>query len=114
MIVIGFSAPVIGVDGEFNTIRLGMFFYKKLSIGDSVLLMNEKEREAFGVAQVTQVICSGIGELCLLYGHQNHTQLDLDQEGAAQRLYQALMRIYGPHKMKPESKGTAIFLKRTE
>ena len=59
--VVGFIPPVIGVEDEFNTFRLGGFYQKRLSIGSQVYLLNEKEKMIFGRAQVENIDVGDLG-----------------------------------------------------
>ena len=112
--VIGFVAPVIGVEGEFNTFRLGTFYSKRLHPGDEVFLLNEKEKIVFGKARVERIDVGPLGEMCVIHGHQNHTELANDPMTAPERLMGTIRKIYGPHIATMEKKTTVIFLKRLE
>lgn len=112
--VVGFIAPIIGVDGEFNTFRLGTFYSKRLSPGDEVLLLNEKERMVFGKARVESVETGPLGEMCLIHAHKNHTELGNDPNTAPERLNDTLRKIYGPHIAQVTKKTTVLYLKRLE
>jgi hypothetical protein len=114
MRVIGFIPPVVGVEEEFNTFRLGSFYIKHLSPGDEVLLLNEKDKLVFGRAVVEKIEAGALSELCLLHAHTNHTQLADEATAAPERLFALLQKIYGPHIVSPSKKATVIFLKRTE
>lgn len=114
MRVIGFIPPVVGVEDEFNTFRLGGFYTKHLSPGDEVLLLNEKEKMVFGRARVEKIDTGGLGEMCLLHAHKNHTELANDPTDAPGRLHETLRKIYGPHIATLTKKTTVVFLKRLE
>jgi hypothetical protein len=112
-VVIGFIPPIIGVDGEFNTFRLG----KKLGnlpIGSEVLLMDEKRKVVFGKAIVLDVTVGPLSALCAVYAPENHTELQHQDDKHAERLYQTLVKIYGPHIVKPDKTATVIKLRRSE
>ena len=110
--VIGFIPPIMGMNGEFNTFRLGKK-YQDLAIGSEVLLMDEKRKVIFGRAQVLDVTAGPLSALLAVYASENHTELD--QEGDhAERLYQTLRRIYGPHIVNPSKIATCIKMKRLE
>lgn len=111
---IGFVPPVIGTEGEFNTFRLGTFYSKHLSPGDEVYLLNEKEKIIFGRAKVLSVELGKLGEMCLVHGHKNHTELQNDTIDAPKRLFALLQKLYGPHIATVEKKATVIYLKRLE
>lgn len=111
--VLGFIPPHVGMDGEFNTFRLGGRKYKDLTIGSEVLLLDTRRDVIFGRAQVLDVTVGPLSALLAVYASENHTQLG--QEGDhAERLYQTLRNIYGPHIVQPNKLTTCIKLKRLE
>lgn len=110
--VINFVAPVVGVGSDFNTFRVGSFYAKRLLPGETVFLLNEKERIVFGKAKVVSVEVGPLGEMCLIHAHKNHTELDNEPATAPERLNDTLRKIYGPHIAKLTSKTTVVYLKR--
>lgn len=112
--VVGFIPPVIGVEGEFNTFRLGGFYAKNLSPGETVFLLNEKEKIVFGRAVVESIDVGKLGEMVAIHAHKNHTELTNDPMTAPERLGQTLRKIYGPHIATLTRKTTVIYLKRLD
>lgn len=110
--VIGFIPPIVGCDDEFNTIRIGRK-WASLAIGSTVLLMDEKRKVVFGSARVLDVTVGPLSALCAVYAAENHTELGQTGDHA-DRLYQLLRRIYGPHIVTPTKIATCIKLKRLE
>lgn len=110
--VIGFISPIIGVDGVFNTFRMGRK-YGVLKNREQVFLMDEKKKEIFGTAEVLETSVGKLGELCLQYAGENHTQLFNDQGNYAEDLYRVILKIYGPHIVNPNKLFTVIKLKRS-
>lgn len=111
--VISFIPPIVGADGEFNTVRLGGALAKRLAPGMKVLLMNQKTQTVFGEAVVTDIAVGTLKQLCLLHGHKNHTELsaeDADQSG--DRLFKLMQKIYGPHIATETKKATVVYLRR--
>jgi hypothetical protein len=111
---IGFIPPIVGVEEEFNTFRIGGFYQKRLSPGDSVYLLNEKEKIVFGRAMVTNIDGGPLGEMLLIHAHKNHTELANDPISAPERLFATIRKIYGPQIALPNKKTTVIYLKRLE
>jgi hypothetical protein len=111
--VIGFIPPVLGVEEQFNTFRIGGFYASRLKVGEEVLLMNEKEKSVFGKAVVEAIDVGKLGEMLLLHSEGNHSQI---AEGSgvqsAERLFKVLLRIHGPHIVNVEKKTTVISLRR--
>lgn len=112
--VVGFIPPVVGVDGKFNTFRIGSAMFKRLTVGDEVFLMDEKKKIVFGKAVVTDLDNGSLGEMCVQHAHANHTQLTTGEFGSAERLFKFIQKIYGPHIAKVGKKATVIYLRRTE
>jgi hypothetical protein len=110
-VVIGFIPPIIGVDGDFNTFRLGRK-YASLSEGVEVLLMDEKRKVVFGKAIVLDVSVGPLSALCAVYASENHTELDKSDGNHADRLYRTLEKIYGPHIVEPNKTATVVKLRR--
>ena len=109
--VIGFIPPIVGVEEEFNTFRMGKKL-TRLVEGEQVFLMNSKELIVFGEAVVVRVDVGTLDEMCVLYGENNHTELGKDPDDAARSLYQTIMKIYGPHLVHPKKIFTVISLRR--
>lgn len=117
--VLDFIPPLEGMSGEFNTIRIGITWAKKLKAGDLVFLMNNKERAIFGTARVIEVHLGTLEEICQQHGHMNHTQKSaephtLPAAETALRMMQVITKIYGPHIALPSKKTTAIYLSRVD
>lgn len=112
--VVGFIPPVIGVEDEFNTFRLGGFYQKRLSIGSQIYLLNEKEKMIFGRAHVENIDVGALGEMLLIHAAKNHTEIGNDPNTAPERLYETIRHIYGPHIAVLTKKTTVICLKRLE
>jgi hypothetical protein len=111
---IGFIPPVEGVDQEFNTFRLGGTLAKALTVGEDVFLMDEKKKRVFGRAVVLRVEVGKLRELCNEHAHSNHRELMNPPEGAGERLFTYLQKIFGPHIAPPTKKACVIYLKRME
>lgn len=111
--VIGFIPPINGIDGDFNTFRMGRRL-GKLPEGIEVFLMDEKRKVVIGKAKVLSVAVGSLDELCVLYGAHNHTEIGRGSENPAQSLYRTIVRIYGPHLVNPKKIFTVISLRRIE
>lgn len=110
--VLGFIPPHVGMDGEFNTFRLGKKL-KDLAIGSEVLLLDTRRDVIFGRAQVLDVTVGPLSALLAVYASENHTELGQEGDHAA-RLYRTIQNIYGPHIVQPNKIATCIKLKRLE
>lgn len=112
--VIGFVPPIVGIDGEFNTFRLGQKLFTDIVIGERVFLMDEKNRKVVGEAEVIKTDIGTLADMCLIHGHRNHTEIGKDEMGAPERLFKTVQKIYGPHIATLHKKTTVIYLRRLE
>lgn len=112
--VIGFIPPHIGLEGEFNTFRLGGKMAKVLVPGQEVFLMDEKAKTVFGRAEVLSVESGKLESLCEIHAHQNHTELANEAAGAPQRLLAFIQKIFGPHIAPPTKLACVVYLRRIE
>lgn len=113
--VIDFIPPMVGLEGEFNTIRLGMAWSKRLTVGETVYIMDNKLRKVIGTAIVEGIHVDTLENICQHHSHQNHCLLsasNLEREDLPSKMLQIITRIYGPHIAVPSKKATAIYLRR--
>lgn len=111
---VGFIPPVVGIEGEFNTFRLGGFYYKRLKETDIVYLVDEKNKLVIGTALVRSIYYGELTEMCILHGYKNHSNLvkHSDNMEPPERLFKLITKIYGPHIVKPNSLVTVIEFER--
>jgi hypothetical protein len=114
MRIIEFSPPMSGLEGEFNTFRLGVAWSKRLAPGDTVCLMNKKEFSLMGYAEVKAVHVGKLSDMSALHARRNHNQLGLPSDGAGERLIANMIRRYGPHKVNHTVKVTVIYMNRRQ
>lgn len=110
--IIDFYPPIVGLEDEFNTVRLGVAWKKRLAVGEEVYLSDNKERKVIGKAIVTDVQTGRLDEICASHADKNHSQLSLGPAGSMERLFAIIQKLYGPHLALPEKKATVIYLKR--
>jgi hypothetical protein len=112
MHVIGFIPPIVGIESVFNTLRLGVALTKKLKIGDSVLLMDEKAKKIIGAAIVEDLSVGSLAELCVLHAQFNHTEIGKTDGQSGARLFALIQKLYGPHIAAYNKKSTVVTLRR--
>lgn len=111
MYVIEFAPPMSGLDGSFNTVRLGGTWAKRLQQGEKILLMDKPKSSIFATAIVEGVIVGKLRDVAASHAAFNHNQKGTDAEGAPERLMTAMKKRYGPHKVNDNSRVTAIYLR---
>lgn len=111
--VIGFIPPHVGLEGHFNTFRLGMALTKRLTPGMTVFLMCQKTMTVFGSAEVISIATGPLAAMCLEHGVGNHTELATTNPlDSPKRLFDLVCKIYGPHIASESKKTTVVFLRR--
>lgn len=103
-----------GLDGLFNTVRLGKAWHDRVTPGALVTLWHSKEDREIGVARVVDRLIGRYCDIAPDHAHRNHTQLHLEREGAEQRLMKVLTGSYGTTFMKPERMVSVIYLQRED
>lgn len=110
--VLDFAPPVAGLDGLFNTIRLGPRMSRVLVPSTKIVLVHRPKNVVLGFATVIETECATLREIAHKHAHLNHNQKGLEPEGAAQRLIAAMVKRYGPQKVNEDSKVSMILLQR--
>lgn len=114
MYVIEFAPPMLNLDEEFNTFRLGGAWAKRIKPGDRVGLLDKKQMLLIGYAIIAGVHRGRLSELSALHACRNHNQKHLPCDGAGERLTAAMVKRYGPHRCGENSIVTVIELRRTD
>ena len=115
MRTVDFIPPLQGLEGYFNTFRLGGFYFKHLSAGETVALCDSKAKLIFGRAIVEAVVQGPLSQMLTEHAHMNHTQLANDEAvNASESLMLVIRRLYGPHIATESKKTTVIYLRRID
>jgi hypothetical protein len=110
---IDFRPPVFGIGGDFNTLRLGLFYQKRLFVNDTVLLVDSKEKLVIGTAMVTAVHNGRLSAMIREHATLNHTQINnLSGQSPQDALEEVIRKFYGPHIAVPNKATTVIYLRR--
>lgn len=112
--VIDFVPPIVGIDGDFNTIRIGLAWSKRLTVGDHVCLMDSKSKAVIGKAEVIEVETGQLGFMCMSHADKNHTELNQTDGRSSERVYALMRKLLGPHIVNYNKQSTVIYLKRLE
>lgn len=112
--IIEFYPPMSGIEGDFNTFRLGLAWSKRLSRGDRVLLIDKKQYALMGVGEVLDIHVGKLREMSTTHGCHNHNQKHLPQDGAGERVVAAMIKRYGPNKCSENSNVTVLYIRRID
>lgn len=75
--VIIFRPPLIGLEDQFNTFRMGRAWFNRVKAGTRVALLDASKREVFGRATVIAVYYGSKALMQELHGPRNHLMLNL-------------------------------------
>lgn len=109
--VLDFSPPIVGMEGRFNTFRLGGAWYKRIQRGDEVLLLDTKEKIVFGIAVVVAKDKGTLKQMLSKQAFLNHTQLGKSKRKASVDLHSRILKRYGP-KIATDNRLTTVILLR--
>jgi hypothetical protein len=110
-----FAPPFVGLDNDrFNTIRLGTSWSKRLKPDDEVYIQSSKDKLITSKAIVESVEVSTVGEILLCHAQFNHNEIDSKDGHESERLYQYMLKLYGPHIVNPKKKATVIYLRKKD
>lgn len=111
MFVLEFSPPLAGIEGRFNTMRLGLKWSKSLTVGERVLLVDKRKSKVMASAVVEDLQVGKLGEMAKLHAVRNHNQKGLDPLNAPQRLVVNMIKRYGPMMCDENKRVTVIYLR---
>ena len=108
-----FAPPFSGMDNEiFNTFRLGVSWSKRIKPDDEVYILSSKDKLIRSKAIVESVEVGTLGELLLIHASSNHNEINSKDGRESERLYQYMLKLYGPHIVNLKKKATVIYLRR--
>jgi hypothetical protein len=113
------ETSAVGLDGIFNTCRLGLKWFEAVSAGtpvDLVVVGEDGMKQKFGQATVIGKVFGPYEGLAPLHAAYNHAAAHDDINGAedpVQRLEIAMMRAYGD-RFKPSEGVAFVYMIRTD
>lgn len=111
--ILVFRPPMVGLDGQFNTFRLGSAWFNRLLPGVIVGLVNASDNKVFGRARVLSVIDGDFDKMCEEHAYKNHMLLGKSREVAAKEMTKILRQAYGKiFALQTNQKATVIYLER--
>jgi hypothetical protein len=111
---IDFEPPLVGLEGYFNTFRIGGTWAARVKRGSTVLLYDTKEKRIFGRARVTDVELGKLLDMAGVHAHMNHNQLGKAPSDATADLMRRVQKRYGPRIAHDDKRTTVIYLQRTK
>lgn len=101
-----------GLDGEFNTFRLGGAWARRVQPGDRVALVGKAAFIAY--AKVINTHAGKFTDMDKHYGIDNHLMIDAALSGVDLVLESVMSSIYGKHRFTPASTVSVIELRRED
>lgn len=107
---IRFGYPRRGLQGRFNTFRLGLGMTKQVIPGDQVELVDSRSEKLLKRAMVTAVHTGPLDEMALQHAHQAHNWKAHPPEDQAALLVASMKKRYPPGRVNDRSPVTVIYL----
>lgn len=111
---IGFMPPMVGLDRQFNTLRVGKGWFERLRPSDRVAMVNTKTEEIEGYAEVLHLYHGNYNTMLERHAAHNHTAAFRDPGQSAQSYVGEILRRAHGHFLSENSTLTAIYLRRLE
>ena len=113
---ISFGYPRRGLDGHFNTIRLGRSWVEKVKPGDVVELVDARSKRVLKLATVSGVLVGALREMAQVHGAWAHnwkldTGLWLSGNANAKLLIASMCKRYPPNRCTEDSIVSVIYMK---
>lgn len=110
--VVPFRKPLLGLDGDFNTFRLGAAWARRVKVGAPVALYDAADEVVFGTAEVTAVTVGPFQDVAPRHARFNHMMLDKSADLAPELLWKVMVNSYGSTFMTRERPCSVIYLRR--
>lgn len=114
--LIGFAPPFGTMTGEFNTIRLGKAWLKRIEPGSTVTLYDNRKKEIIGDAEVVAIDAGTKKRICYQHGHKNHQLIGkkITKKQAGKDIERILINANGRMYYEHAKALTSIVLRRNE
>lgn len=111
MSIIKFSYPRRGLEGQFNTFRLGAALSKTLKPGAEVDLVDARTAKLLKRATVTAVYVGQLESMAQQHAHLSHNWKNHPEDSRATTLMESFVRRYPPGRARYDSIVTVVYLK---
>jgi len=111
---IGFMPPLMGMERQFNTLRVGKGWYERLRQGDRVALVNTRTAEVEGYAEVTRLYHGSYRDMLGKHATYNHVAFMREPGQSSVEYVDSVLKKANGHFLSESSTLTAIYLRRLE
>lgn len=111
---IKFSYPRRGLNGQFNTFRLGKALAERVKPGDCVDLIDARTSKLLKRATVTAVHVGQLSDMAKLHAAQAHNWKEHPAEQRAELLVASLKKRYPPGRARDDSTVTVVYMQENE
>lgn len=108
---IPFSYPRRGLDGQFNTFRLGANWATRVAPGDVVELVDSRSKKLLKRATVVSVHSGLITEMAQLHSHAAHNWKNHPEAERPALLIASMKKRYPPNRVRDDSMVSVLYLK---
>lgn len=108
---IAFSYPRRGLEGVFNTFRLGGAWVDKCKPNEVVDLIDARSKRVLKRATVLRVFVGTLTELASTHARWAHNWKDSPPESQAALLVESMKKRYPPNRVRDDSVVSVIYLK---
>jgi len=111
---IAFGYPRRGLEGHFNTFRLGASWLQKCPPGTEVELIDARSKKVLKRATVLRVFVGSLADLAGTHAAWAHNWKDHPKEQRADLLIASMKKRYPPKRVTETSICSVIYLKEIE
>jgi NADPH-dependent ferric siderophore reductase len=108
---IAFGYPRRGLEGTFNTFRLGSSWEQKCQPNDVVDLVDARSKKVLKRATVLRVFVGTLTELAAVHARWAHNWKDYPPERQAALLVESMKKRYPPNRVTDSSIVSVIYLR---
>lgn len=111
---VGFMPPLLGLDRQFNTLRVGKGWFERLKVGDKVALVDTKTTGVEGYAEVIHLYHGNYQDMLIKHAPYNHVAFMREPGQSSADYVDEVLKKANGHFLSENSTLTAIYLRRLE
>lgn len=108
---IAFGYPRRGLEGTFNTFRLGSGWAERCKPSDVVDIIDARSKRVLKQATVLRVFVGTLSEVAQLHAQWAHNWKDHPEDRRASLLVESMKKRYPPNRVRDDSIVSVIYLK---